>query len=111
MTASASQNTSSLAILLAAFIGIRRRTLPATDRSGQAGRDQPAGIDQVCAVAKDPHPSHSANTTAQDDVKAATEKAALEKELGVRGIDDPMFKDLDPQTQRKVATALKSDPI
>jgi hypothetical protein len=44
--------------------------------------------------------------------KAAKTKALLDQELQQRGLaEHPMFKDMDPQTQGKVNTALQGDPL
>ncbi|MBA3844807.1 MAG: hypothetical protein H0X39_19690, partial [Actinobacteria bacterium] len=45
-----------MAILAVLVLVISPQTLPARARSGQRLRNQPRGIDQVSAVAKDPHP-------------------------------------------------------
>ena len=51
-----SQNRGTLAIVDARAVAIRPRTLAGCDRSGYRLRNQPRGIDQVSAVAEDPHP-------------------------------------------------------
>ncbi|MBK9031384.1 MAG: hypothetical protein IPL61_08605 [Myxococcales bacterium] len=57
----ASQKGLSLAIRAALVFDIRPATLPAHDRSGQPVRNQVAGIDQLSAVAEDPHPLPTAD--------------------------------------------------
>jgi hypothetical protein len=52
------------------------------------------------------------NSTSLEDKRVAQVQAELETALGERGLEnDPMFDGMDPQTQGKVNTALKSDPL
>jgi hypothetical protein len=73
----------------------------------RAPAEEPTARAEEPAATPEPTPEQRAAAE-----KAAKTQAELEAELGRRGlVDDPMFAGMDPQTQGKVNTAMKGDPI